>query len=194
MKDKGKAVLPLSVAGASCRLPKRPAKAAGLAGKAATESRNVQGCCWRLLQTLGYPGKERWEKADLSEEEGRTKDLDFQPLKSPGDCFLPKLAKEHMELSEYNLRHEQPRQEWLELSAGGQVEMMFSEMDAKTAGKIPREMKMDRLHVIWIWKQTGREFEANITSWRAVEKKYTDCIPDFDRNLKKPRNSCGSRK
>lgn len=37
-----------------------------------------------LLQTLGYPGRERWEKAALREEEGRTRDLDFQSLKSPG--------------------------------------------------------------------------------------------------------------
>lgn len=90
MKDKGETVLPLSVAIVLLELyasfPNSwpfPAKTAGPSGKTATESSNVQGCCWRL-QALGYPGKERWEKAALREEEGSTRDLDFHSLRSPG--------------------------------------------------------------------------------------------------------------
>lgn len=46
-----------------------PAKTAGLIAKAATETGYVWGCCCRY-RSLGYPLRERWEKAALRGKRG----------------------------------------------------------------------------------------------------------------------------
>lgn len=86
-----------------------PAKTAGLIAKAATETGYVWGCCCRY-RSLGYPLRERWEKAALR---GKGESKWFgTPARSPkclgalkGSLQTPPLMQLHVQLCTDNTQN-----------------------------------------------------------------------------------------